>query len=253
VFAGSVGDPGAVAESLLQRLKTKPIVVTTPDGPLTVTYALAVQLIFGSLYSTSQWQGLSDFFTQLASGKVAAGKLPAGLAELRGRRGEEYASLGNAAQPCVETPKTGRPLAYPAEAAAADRRAPHFGRYRAWIGAPCEFMPVQDNDAVAGPWDLSVKTPVLVFGTRHDPATPYDATRPFADMFPDARMVTLNGWGHTTLLQSACADAMVTSYLVGLKSPVDGAVCQPDRQPFAPGAAAARGPVGAQWQGGLGV
>jgi hypothetical protein len=74
-----------------------------------------------------------------------------------------------------------------------------------------------------GAWKLAVKSPVLVFGTRHSPATPYQATGPYADMYPDARLVTLNGWGHTTVGKSACADATIRAYLVNLAAPRDGA------------------------------
>lgn len=79
-----------------------------------------------------------------------------------------------------------------------------------------------------------MKSPVLVFGTRYDPATPYEATRPYSDLYPDARMVTVEGWGHTTLGKSACADAQITAYLTQLKAPADGSTCQQDRGPFAP-------------------
>ena len=104
-------------------------------------------------------------------------------------------------QPCIETKQTGRPLAYPAYADAADQRAPHFGRFRAWVGHPVRVpADPKDTDAFLGPWQNKVKQPVLVIGTRHDPATPYQATRPYADLYPDARMVTIEGWGHTTSL-----------------------------------------------------
>jgi hypothetical protein len=72
---------------------------------------------------------------------------------------------------------------------------------------------------------------VLVIGTRFDPATPYSATRPYTDRFPDGRMLTLDGWGHTILGKSACADAAVAVYLVDLEA-TDGATCEPDRRPF---------------------
>ncbi len=115
----------------------------------------------------------------------------------------------------------------------------------------CDFWPVRDRDAFTGPWDQQVDEPVMVIGTRFDPATPYRNTQPYADRFPDARMLTLDGWGHTILGKSACADEAVARYLVDLAA-TDGAVCAPDARPFdAPAAAAARGtaPQVAQLQG----
>jgi pimeloyl-ACP methyl ester carboxylesterase len=210
-----------------------------------VTYAVAVQVTFSSLYTPAEWPNLAGLFATLltapdpsAAGArrtatVAAGKLPASFLESN-RREEDYESMGSYLQPCVESRKTGRPLAYPAYADEADARAPHFGRFRVWIGQTCEFIPRRDKDAYVGPWKLKVKSPVLVFGTRYDPATPYEMTRPYADLYPDARMVTVNGWGHTTIGKSACADAAITKYLVNLQAPADGSTCEQDRRPFDP-------------------
>ncbi|GAA1599298.1 hypothetical protein GCM10009789_61710 [Kribbella sancticallisti] len=265
-----LGDPATVVKNLFQRLKTNPVDLTMPDGStLKVTYALAVQITFFSLYSPAGWPDLAGLLAELSvasdapagrrTAAVAAGKLPQGLLEWN-RRKEDYVSVGNSLQPCIEARQSGRPFAYPAYADAADQAAPDFGRFRAWVGQTCEFLPVRDSDAFLGPWKLKVKSPVLVFGTRYDPATPYQATRPYADLYPDARMVTLNGWGHTTIQKSACADATITAYLVKLQAPADGAVCQPDRKPFdqlpmakSPVPAGADVPAGVQRWGGLGL
>ena len=241
-----LGDPAAVVEKTFQRLKISPVELMLGDGSkLTVTYAVAVQMVFSSLYTPAEWPNLAGLLATLATAPepraagarrtatVAAGKLPASLLESTRRR-EDYGSIGTYLQPCVEARRTGRPLAYPAYADQAEMRAPHFGRFRVWISQNCEFLPVRDSDAFVGPWKLKVKSPVLVFGTRHDPATPYKMTRPYSDLYPDARMVTVNGWGHTTIGKSACADAAITKYLVSLQAPTDGSTCDQNRRPFDP-------------------
>jgi pimeloyl-ACP methyl ester carboxylesterase len=236
----ALGDPATVAEKLLQRLKTDPAEVPLPDGPtMTVSYQTAVFLIFQNLYSPLAWTDLAATMAELAAPATAARSTAAAsvagkvLGEWN-RRQEEYSGLGAGLQPCIEARQTGRPLAYPQFAADANRRAPHFGPLRAWVGLACEFMPVRDTDAFLGPWNLSVKSPVLVFGTRHDPATPYQATRPYADLYPDARMVTVEGYGHGTIGISACADQKITDYLVRLKAPADESTCTQDYKPFMP-------------------
>ncbi|ADB31363.1 TAP domain protein [Kribbella flavida DSM 17836] len=235
-----LGDPSTVTEALLERLKTHPVDVPLGDGTtLKVTYQVAVQVIFFSLYDAAGWTDLAGLLAQLAApvrtAKVAA--VPQALIEWN-RRKEQYTSIGSSLQPCIEARHSGQPLAYQQFADEADRRAPHFGRMRTWVGQTCEFMPVRDGDAFLGPWKLSVKAPVLVFGTRYDPATPYRATRPYADLYPDARMVTVEGYGHATIGKSSCADAMITAYLVGLKAPADNSTCTQDRKPFEPPASA---------------
>ncbi|TDW24033.1 alpha/beta hydrolase [Kribbella kalugense] len=235
----TLGDPKTVVESTMERLKTHPIDVPMPDGStLKVTYAVAVAITFSNLYDPAGFPALAQMWAELSTmnrTKAAAAKAPTALVEWNRRKEDYSTSVGSVLQPCVEAKQSGRgPLAYPAYADAADKRAPHFGRYRAWIGVQCEFMGIRDSDAFLGPWKNSVKQPVLVFGTRHDPATPYEATRPYADLYPDARMVTVEGYGHTTIGKSTCADAMITDYLTQLKAPADGATCTQDRKPFDP-------------------
>ncbi|MFG1905472.1 alpha/beta hydrolase [Kribbella sp. NPDC048928] len=235
-----LGDPKTVVESTMDRLKTHPVDVPLPDGStIKVTYAVAVAVTFSNLYDPIGYPALADLWAQLAqlsstSRAKAAVQAPQALIEWNRRQEDYTTSIGSALQPCVEAKQSGRPLSYPAYAAAADKRAPHFGAYRAWIGIQCEFMGVRDQDAFLGPWQNKVQAPVLVFGTRHDPATPYEATRPYADLYPDGRMVTVEGWGHTTIGKSACADKLTTDYLTQLKAPADGTTCKQDRKPFDP-------------------
>ncbi|WP_145808586.1 alpha/beta hydrolase [Kribbella amoyensis] len=228
-----LGDPGQVAERLLERLKTQPVDLTLPDGSqLRVTYALMVATIFSTLYTPADWPDLAALMAQLAAPSKRTLKASTEGAKLLGQK-EEYASVGGSLQPCVEARQTGRPLAYQAYADAADRAAPHFGRLRVWTGLMCEFQPIRDTDAFRGPWTkLEVDEPVLVIGTRYDPATPYEHTRPYADLYRDGRLLTVNGWGHTTIGKSSCADSVLTRYLVELKAPVDGTSCAQDRRPF---------------------
>lgn len=233
----ALGDPKTVVESTLERLKTHPVDVPMPDGStFKVTYAVAVAITFSNLYDPAGFPALAQMWAELSSmhRTKAVAKAPTAVVEWNRRKEDYPTSIGSVLQPCVEARQTGRPLAYPAYADAADKRAPHFGRYRAWIGIQCEFMGIRDTDAFLGPWQNEVQQPVLVFGTRHDPATPYEATRPYADLYPDARMVTVEGYGHTTIGKSTCADQMITDYLTQLRAPADGATCTQDRKPFDP-------------------
>ena len=232
-----------MVEQTFQRLKKSPVEITGPDGSKVVfTYQLAVVVTFQSLYDPAGYPALATLLAQVAvatqqpaTASRAALKVSATTAGLLDRaRGDDYASVGTGLQPCIETRQTGRPLSYPRYADQADAVAPHFGRMRAWVGQMCKFFGIRDTDAYLGPWKQTTKAPVLVFGTKYDPATPYQATRPYADLWPDARMVTVNGWGHTTIARSNCADALITAYLVDRRSPRDGSTCTQNRKPFDP-------------------
>jgi hypothetical protein len=79
---------------------------------------------------------------------------------------------------------------------------------------------------------LTDKEEYTSIGTRHDPATPYEGTRPYADLYRDAHLLTISGWDHTTIGKSTCADAAITPYLVNLQRPADSATCTQNRRPF---------------------
>ena len=81
---------------------------------------------------------------------------------------------------------------------------------------------------------------MLVVGNRFDPATPYHGAVTVDRLLPRSRLLTLAGWGHTSLFASACIDAHVNTYLLTTRVPPKGTVCEPDVVPFAEPAATAQ-------------
>lgn len=242
-----VGDPAVVVPAVFDRLAGEPVEIPLPDGTKAlITQQLAVAITYLTLYSPADWPDLAELLAALAvpvpSPTLVAAAVAGTRSPLGARlRGEDYPSLGGAlASLCVDTAPSGRVSEYPALIAAADAEAPYFGRFRGWVGLPCEFWDLKDRDAFRGPWQQRTEAPVLVIGTRFDPATPYRQTQPYADLFPASRMLTLDGWGHTAIGKSACVDAAVADYLVGGRPPMDGAVCAPDTVPFTTPAGARR-------------
>ncbi|WP_181970368.1 alpha/beta hydrolase [Kitasatospora xanthocidica] len=76
---------------------------------------------------------------------------------------------------------------------------------------------------------------MLVVANTGDPAWPYEGSRAMADTLAGARLLTVDGYGHTVLGNpSACAAGAQERYLVEGRLPAPGTVCAPDRQPFAP-------------------
>lgn len=49
---------------------------------------------------------------------------------------------------------------------------------------------------------------------------------------PNSALLTVHGWGHTSLFLSACADETIARYLVDLTTPAPGTVCEQDVVPF---------------------
>jgi hypothetical protein len=95
-----------------------------------------------------------------------------------------------------------------------------------------------DEDRYMGPFDAETANPVLVVGPRFDPATRYEGAVTVAGLLPDSSLLTIDGWGHTSLYaSSACAREAVARYLVDVETPAPGTVCAPDVVPFAEPAA----------------
>ena len=239
----ALGNPAEVVEDVYAALREEPVEVPVGDGAtVELGYADVVAQVFFSMYDTASWPALAGLLAELAvltdvAPPAAARTLDQGpsLNELLRRLGflEDYPSIGGGlASLCVDADFPGRPGSYPRKVAELDEQYPHFGLLRGWVGIHCEFIAAQDEDAYTGPWEQTTEEPVLVIGTRFDPATHYGFTAPYASLWPDARMLTVEGWGHTTVGVSDCADAAIGRYLVTLEAD-DGAVCHQDRVPFA--------------------
>lgn len=237
----ALGDPATVVDDTFEQLKTEPVTIALPDGTeVVIDYPTAVALSFSSLYHPGDWTGLAQLLAQVATAEQTLSGAGAELAErfagdvTESRRGRnDYPSTGGALAPmCADGGTTGRPFSYPEMVDEAAEGMPHFGRYRAWIGVTCEFLRITDDDAYTGPWDQDTDEPVLVIGTRFDPATPYFNTEPFAERFENSRVLTIEGYGHTSLAKSSCADAAISDYLIDLEVPEEGATCDQDVEPF---------------------
>ena len=74
---------------------------------------------------------------------------------------------------------------------------------------------------------------MLVVGTCSTRPPPYHGAVTVDRLLPRSRLLTLAGWGHTSLFASACIDGYVNTYLLTARVPPPGTVCQPDVVPFA--------------------
>jgi pimeloyl-ACP methyl ester carboxylesterase len=240
-------------DRLLARVRRRPVRIVLPDGQqLTVNYQLAVNATLGLLYDPSASRELADALQTVwlateqrsASPIRARARVRAALLKAPGtpRWGpvpddEPYAGFEwSPAVFCTDASNPTNPFEWPRYARRADRQAYPFGSPWVYASLPCATWPVSDPDRYAGPWNRPTAHPLLLVGNRlGDPATPYeDAQRTANQRLANARLLTLDSFGHTAFLQSACVRAAIDHYLIELALPAEGTVCQPDRAPFDP-------------------
>ncbi len=115
---------------------------------------------------------------------------------------------------------------------------PLFGVPAALNTAACVDWPAVDTDRYLGPWNAPLHAPALVINARDDPDTPLANARATASELSSARLLVVDGFGHTTLdLPSRCAEDTAAAYLLDpSRPPADGTQCPPD-----PGAVAFAG------------
>ncbi|MCU1392815.1 MAG: hypothetical protein JWM34_1243 [Ilumatobacteraceae bacterium] len=94
----------------------------------------------------------------------------------------------------------------------------------------CQHFP-KSADSLPIIQPVDTPTPVLVVGTKDDPATPAHYAKAMAKSLGDAVAIEWEGAGHTATLTSQCITDIVADYLVDTTVPKDGTTC-----PFATGA-----------------
>jgi pimeloyl-ACP methyl ester carboxylesterase len=252
--AFSAGDPKRRFDRLARRLLREPVEFVDPESGETilVTYAELIGATLGVLYDPSVWPLWAEILQQLdelSSPATAAADLKALRARLgAGFQQEDYPNFveGFPGVACSETHNPADVGAWSRAARAQDRQFPYFGRPWTWLSSICQPWPGWDDDHFDGPWNHTTANPVLVVGNRFDPATPYHGAVTVDRLLPRSRLLTLAGWGHTSLFVSSCVDAWVSRYLLTTRVPPRGTVCQPDVVPFAePAAAQAQQAAGA--------
>jgi hypothetical protein len=102
---------------------------------------------------------------------------------------------------------------------------PPFGESMGWAVLGCAVWPIepalQPQKLVAEGAD-----PILVIGTKGDPATPYEWAQGLADQLSSGVLLTWEGEGHTAYGRSGdCIDDAVETYLLTGTAPEPGKVC----------------------------
>ena len=133
---------------------------------------------------------------------------------------------------CSESPNPG-PGAFRRLTAEAVHRSGPVGHYWSWLSGPCASWPARAADRYAGPWDRPTANRILVIGNTHDPVTSYRDSIVMSRSLARGRLLTVDGYGHTALLNpSSCVDRYESRYFIDGALPPKGTRCEQDVQPF---------------------
>ncbi|WP_153037576.1 alpha/beta hydrolase [Amycolatopsis sp. YIM 10] len=239
--AFSSGNPRAKFDEVRDHLRKQPI-----DS---VDISLFTGGVASALYSPTRFPGLAEDLqalydtihpsTNTDAVKVAAA--PAMKTLVPGKNGladidpdSPYLSDDSYfAVNCSDKPMNIKQNKVPQIAADTERKSPTFGRYQVFSDiAGCPVWPAKNPDVYRGPWRAKTDTPILVVGNYYDPATQYKFSRRMADQLGNARLLSVDAFGHCILGDAAGVDKIAADYLIDLKVPADGQVFQPNVQPF---------------------
>ncbi|HEX4307853.1 MAG TPA: alpha/beta hydrolase [Solirubrobacterales bacterium] len=216
--AFSAGSPAATRAKfteLLRRVQTEP----WPGGP---TYGEVVYETVAFIYGVEVWSALGGRLEELWNGHT-----PPALPTAEGPHDPFAGPYGIF---CGESPNPGPNAFRRIEEYAAERSGP-AGEYFNWTTLPCADWPVRAANPYHGPWDKPTANPILVVGTTHDPATPYENSVTMSHVLARARLLTVDGYGHAALPNAPCYLPYLARYLIGGTLPAPGTSCTGE-QPF---------------------
>ncbi|HUI48538.1 MAG TPA: alpha/beta hydrolase [Acidimicrobiia bacterium] len=220
------GDPAAAYDDLARTIAAEPVPATVDGEPRTLGPGEFAIGVASALYAGPDgYDTLAAALAQAGSG--IGSKLLALSDDYTGRtRGANYSNETAAfyATSCIDGPSPTSVAAVRALADRAARAAPYFGASNVWLGLPCTFWPAPVVGEVA-PIRAPHAPPLVVVGTTKDPATPYPWAESLAAEMRSARLLTLEGTGHTAYGRNDCIDANVDGYLLRLVMPAEGTTC----------------------------
>lgn len=220
--AGSAAATRAKFTTLVKQMRRHSL---RPRGGY--TYAQLLEKTVNTIYNTASWAPWAQVLQD-----VWVDRVPVRAAQ----EAKKYGGLEQAlAVICSESPNP-QPSTFPAQATLATDRSGPTGSYWAWTSEACGTWPAVAAHGYTGPWNRRTASPVLVIGTTHDPSTPYHNSVILAHTLARARLLTVQGYGHTALTNpSTCVIRYESRYFIDGELPPVGTTCRQDLLPFSGG------------------
>ncbi len=229
--------------TLADRLLADPVEIVDPaTGQIFfLTYPILIGESLGPLYNSFSWPDFAFLLAEIealaspsALGEALAAVYDAAGVSVSRRAPSNYQNFveGFPGVACSDSVNPDDHQFWFDAGIEAEAGYGYFGRLWTWASGPCAVWSGADEDRYLGPFTNTTANPVLVVGTRYDPATRYEGAEILDVLLPNSALLTVEGWGHTSLFLSACADAAVSHYLLDGTPPAAGTVCYQDIGPF---------------------
>lgn len=234
------GDAENRFKALVQKAKANPIVIVFPDGfELIVDDQFIIAVTLSVLYNPFDWwlwAGDLLFLEGLAT--TTALSTDFGILASEFHRRTPNPDLvpqtieGFPGVLCSDSDNPDNPFVWAFAGKLSERKFGTFGKIWTWASSPCANWPGSKKSRYAGPFTRKTANPVLVTSTRYDPATRYEGAVLVDKLLPNSHLLTVEGWGHTTLLLSDCATQIGADYLLNGRLPGKTSTCRQDFPPF---------------------
>ncbi|MEV6523989.1 alpha/beta hydrolase [Longispora sp. NPDC051575] len=222
--AGSTCPVGPDARATVDRVLAAARREPAARGNRKATAGWVFLAIVGSLYQRGDWPELARALADVRGGNPDRVFAIADGYYGRDAKGR-YSNLldANTAVNCADSAKD--PTADQVRALQGQWRAkyPLFGANLAIGLLSCVYWPGGRDPYAAGA--ATGSPPLLVVGTRGDPATPYEQTPTLAGLLGTGRVLTWDGEGHTAYPETRCVTEAVNRYLIELVAPAPDTVC----------------------------
>jgi len=227
-FGGS--DPHVAYDNLVAQANASPLPATGTD-PRPVDGEDINWAVFNLLYAKQQWPLVAQM---LSSAQAGDGTLVRAIADSGYGRLDDgtydpgldrYFALSGAEQRYTSDVSVFLQAGY-----ASWGMFDHAWWNTGYSELPFGLLSVRARGVFHGPFRASTSAPtVLVVATTYDPATPYRGSVGLVDQLKNARLLTMQGDGHTAYGgNSACIDTAVDAYLNAGTVPPAGTTCKQD-------------------------
>ena len=213
--------------ALLDQARVTPFKTSDPNRPLNQT--MLHSAVTSLLEQDTDWSKLDQAFDQLI--KQNDGSLFLKLFDVStGRDGDEVSSSRTEAYWAINCADYAQESEadYLKYAKKLKREAPAIGAFSAQDTVAfymCAELPHHPKSN-PGPYRAKGSAPIVVIGTRHDPATPYHWAQALHKTLENSVLLTWEGEGHTAYATAgSCIQSPVDKYLLTGEVPKDGLVC----------------------------